>query len=295
MPDAERIKELRDLAFDTCQKAIMAAVDVCCPRLRITTRSELGKSIKTALRELRTDLFVPKNREISGLTLGEVYEAFELKHSEMPLVIASLRAYRTDYRDDIPKSIWEENEEFNETFGPVLAKNEAVSRSWFDILYRKALHAANQEGIHGQRPLPDSMDVLMALGGRITSLSGRADYTVWYEETTDQMSTNLACIEMKKRGDAKKAIPQCLGYMGVVHRRRVNLKKSNTDVYGIATDGRVFYFLGIEKGYVRISEPLTWDMHNPAEAGVIWRGLRAIVRQATALSPLNSRNPTDET
>ncbi|KAL2863173.1 uncharacterized protein BJX67DRAFT_364382 [Aspergillus lucknowensis] len=41
--------------------------------------------------------------------------------------------------------------------------------------------------------------------------------------------------------------PQCIGYMGVVHRRRKEAKKENCEVFGFVTDGYDFCFMKIDE------------------------------------------------
>ncbi|RHZ61932.1 uncharacterized protein CDV56_106678 [Aspergillus thermomutatus] len=45
------------------------------------------------------------------------------------------------------------------------------------------------------------------------NLNGKVDFAVWYEGDRNGMGTNLIAVEAKRRGDAKKGIPQCLSEM----------------------------------------------------------------------------------
>ncbi|KAI1833507.1 hypothetical protein DTO006G1_5111 [Penicillium roqueforti] len=73
---------------------------------------------------------------------------------------------------------------------------------------------------------------------------GRADYTLWYGETRamSEKAINLVIVEAKKKGMVSAGEAQLLGYMGIVHQERKTLRKVNTVVYGMASDGDEFHF-----------------------------------------------------
>ncbi|KAA8894540.1 hypothetical protein FN846DRAFT_755643, partial [Sphaerosporella brunnea] len=52
--------------------------------------------------------------------------------------------------------------------------------------------------------------------------------------------------EAKREGDVSRACGQLLGYMACVHASRVAAGRTDTTVYGVATDGFEYRFLSID-------------------------------------------------
>jgi hypothetical protein len=57
-----------------------------------------------------------------------------------------------------------------------------------------------------------SLQLDVILKGKKRVVSGRADYTLWYDDHS--LGTNLIIIEAKKQGAYSEGFCQCLGYMG---------------------------------------------------------------------------------
>ncbi|KAJ5458273.1 hypothetical protein N7475_009661 [Penicillium sp. IBT 31633x] len=117
------------------------------------------------------------------------------------------------------------------------------------------------------------------------ALIGKPDYAVWYGKV-DDTAVNIVVVEAKSIGSAGKGIPQCLGYMGMVHRLRQREKKKNCTVYGMATDAQAFFFL-------KIDEKSKWSMVSAvALTGKFNHVLGMLVyllRKASEASPTHSK------
>lgn len=87
-------------------------------------------------------------------------------------------------------------------------------------------------------------------------LQGLCDYSMCYryasEEDTHVLGLGLVIYKTKK-SSASSTIPQCLGYMGIMHnmRKLAGIKGESARIYGVSTDSFWFYFLSInEQGQV---------------------------------------------
>ncbi|KAJ5209159.1 hypothetical protein N7449_003538 [Penicillium cf. viridicatum] len=78
------------------------------------------------------------------------------------------------------------------------------------------------------------------------ALVGKPDYAVWYGNV-DDTAVNIVVVEAKSQNAACKGVPQCLAYMGMVHRLRRREKKKNCTVYGMTADAQYFFFLKIDE------------------------------------------------
>lgn len=128
-------------------------------------------------------------------------------------------------------------------------------------------------------------------GDKVANVHGRADYTVWYEkQSVDPMALNLVVVEAKRSGRATSGIPQCVGYMSIVHKKREEAAR-NSVVFGFSTDGLQFCFIKIEKvaGQAVVSRSAWLDWRKRDQANLIYSSIRAIVRHAQRISPSHSR------
>ncbi|KAJ5828037.1 uncharacterized protein N7525_006290 [Penicillium rubens] len=78
------------------------------------------------------------------------------------------------------------------------------------------------------------------------ALVGKPDYAVWYGNI-DDTAVNIVVVEAKSQNSAGQGVPQCLAYMGMVHRLRQREKRQNCTVYGVAADAQYFFFLKINE------------------------------------------------
>ncbi|KAL2821008.1 hypothetical protein BDW59DRAFT_164413 [Aspergillus cavernicola] len=84
-----------------------------------------------------------------------------------------------------------------------------------------------------------------------------------------------------------------VGYLGVVHQLRKRAEKTNTPVYGFATDGFDFYFFMIgEESVLQQAKKLNQD--DGEQKLVIYSTLQAIVRQVRELSPMHTRQHSEK-
>ncbi|KAJ5964768.1 uncharacterized protein N7479_004644 [Penicillium vulpinum] len=115
-------------------------------------------------------------------------------------------------------------------------------------------------------------------------LTGRPDYTLWYG-TEAEVAVSVVVVEAKSGASAMSGVSQALAYMGCVHRRRKDLMKTDTTVYGVATDGQYFVFLKINNNS-EWSEYIISARNNNFQEVI---GLLVhIFRTAMTISPLQS-------
>ncbi|KAJ5535389.1 hypothetical protein N7527_001643 [Penicillium freii] len=117
------------------------------------------------------------------------------------------------------------------------------------------------------------------------TLVGKPDYAVWYGNVNDT-AVNIVIVEAKSQNSASKGVPQCLAYMGMVHRLRQREKKKNCTVYGVTADAQFFIFL-------KIDEKSRWSAVSvTAVAGKFDHVLGMLVyllRKASEASPIHSK------
>lgn len=75
-------------------------------------------------------------------------------------------------------------------------------------------------------------------------LVGRADYSLWYGNEED-VAVSVVIVETKGTLSVSTGVSQTFGYMGCVHRRRKDLQKKDSTVYGVVSDGVYWWFLKI--------------------------------------------------
>ncbi|KAJ5926428.1 hypothetical protein N7516_008201 [Penicillium verrucosum] len=68
-------------------------------------------------------------------------------------------------------------------------------------------------------------------------LVGRPDYSLWYGDEED-VAVSIVVVETKGGAGPSTGVSQTLGYMGYVHRRRKDLQKLDSTVYGVVSDGQ---------------------------------------------------------
>ncbi|KAJ5200019.1 hypothetical protein N7491_009182 [Penicillium cf. griseofulvum] len=122
------------------------------------------------------------------------------------------------------------------------------------------------------------------LHGQKVNLSARPDYGIWYGEH-EAVCLNVLIVEAKKV-DIGSGAAQALGYMGCIHRERKRFPKRESTVYGMATDGTMFWFF-------KISDDSKWSQHvvpapeNHYES--VFGLLVYLFRRAALASPTHSK------
>ncbi|KAJ5822724.1 hypothetical protein N7447_005064 [Penicillium robsamsonii] len=117
------------------------------------------------------------------------------------------------------------------------------------------------------------------------ALVGKPDYAVWYGNV-DDIAVNIVIMEAKSQNSTSQGVPQCLAYMGMVHRLRRREKKKNCTVYGVTADAQFFFFL-------KIDEKSRWSTVMVTAAGGkfdhILSMLVYLLRKAREASPTHSK------
>ncbi|OBT50282.1 hypothetical protein VE04_09482 [Pseudogymnoascus sp. 24MN13] len=122
-------------------------------------------------------------------------------------------------------------------------------------------------------------------GGQQKLLAGYADYTLFYDDSRIQaMATNLLIVEAKRQNSTDSALSQLVSYMGIVHATRKEEGKTNSVVFGLASDGNSFRFCRIDNdGNFAKSRLMEWEC--PQDRNKIYGMFRAIIRAAALSSP----------
>lgn len=117
-------------------------------------------------------------------------------------------------------------------------------------------------------------------------LSGFADYTVWYDARKSTLATNLIIVEAQKLGGTDMCLPQLSAYMGAVHDIRKEEGKTNSTVFGAASDGNLFRFCRVDNdGRWSQSFLLEWEQGQESQ---IYSMFRTLIRIAALSSPSTS-------
>ncbi|KAJ5639258.1 uncharacterized protein N7484_007120 [Penicillium longicatenatum] len=111
--------------------------------------------------------------------------------------------------------------------------------------------------------------------GKKWNLNGKSDYTV-----------------CKGEGKGMTGLPQSLGYMGIVHRRRKLLGKNDCTVYGVCCDDVHFLFLKLDN-YSRWSERLIIARNDKYET--VFGPMVFMMKKAMLLSPMHSKESSAQT
>lgn len=123
-------------------------------------------------------------------------------------------------------------------------------------------------------------------------LCGSADYSVWYDTRESNLATNLIIVAAKKSGWTDLCLPQLTAYMGAVHDIRKEEGKTNSTVFGVATDGNMYRFCRIDNDG-RWSESFLLEWKRKEQKPKIFAIFRHLIRIAALSSPSTSptKNP----
>ncbi|KAJ5501304.1 hypothetical protein N7453_006121 [Penicillium expansum] len=117
-------------------------------------------------------------------------------------------------------------------------------------------------------------------------LIGRPDYSLWYG-TKEDVAVSVVVVEAKSGATATSEVPQTLGYMGCAHRKRKELGKMDSTVYGVVSDGQYFVFL-------KINDDSEWCEHIVSARLNNYRQVLGLLvhifRAATIMSPMQSEH-----
>ena len=202
------------------------------------------------------------------------------------------------YLSDNVKRVFSVTSQFNQG-------TEAFSRTIIDQILISAIYEENaqsrpSDSISSTPEDPASLSLQyettlerqVIYDGEERLLSGSADYTVWYEpKTPKNLSANLIIVEAKKMNGTDTCLGQLAAYMGIVHNFRKEEGKTNSVVYGIASDGLSFRFCRIDNEDCWSSSKLLEWKRNDKTA--IYSIFRILIRIAALSSPSTSplKNP----
>ncbi|CAI7651699.1 unnamed protein product [Penicillium viridicatum] len=132
-------------------------------------------------------------------------------------------------------------------------KNEALIRCRMNILLFAVLDVVMMSAPEDAQPLNLQTETHLIsrpfkAKREYWRAQGQCDYTVWYGEEALEQAINLVIVETKRPGSVSSGEGQALGYMAIVHEERKASKRArNSTVYGVATDGKTFYFMCINE------------------------------------------------
>ncbi|KAJ5969032.1 hypothetical protein N7501_005280, partial [Penicillium viridicatum] len=132
-------------------------------------------------------------------------------------------------------------------------KNEALTRCRMNILLFAILDVVTMSAPEDAQPLNLQTETHLIsrpfkAKREYWQAQGQCDYTVWYGEEVHEHAINLVIVETKRPGSVSLGEGQALSYMAIVHEERKASKRArNSTVYGVATDGKTFYFMCINE------------------------------------------------
>ncbi|KAJ5967220.1 hypothetical protein N7501_003468 [Penicillium viridicatum] len=256
--------------------------------------SQLKASIASLTSIVQGDQSELPTIAISSLNFGDVQVMLKLNHSlsnlefrtQPPVELSPIYAQWLDMtRNAFGKS--ETNEALTRLTQNnllVFAHNYVTSQpdSTPTDLHMNELHL-NAEGLWRYGPVTHK--------GLKYDLVGRPDYSLWYGNEED-VAVSIVVVEAKGGAGASSGVSQTLGYMGCVHRRRKDLQKVDSTVYGVVSDGQCWVFL-------KINNDSEWTEHMiPTRLGNYQEVLGLLMhmfRTAATMSPIQSEKTSVQT
>ncbi|KAL4782579.1 hypothetical protein BJX76DRAFT_358841 [Aspergillus varians] len=129
--------------------------------------------------------------------------------------------------------------------------------------------------------------------GKMTEIQGCMDFALWYG-SRENVETNMVVVEAKRLHNASLGVPQAIIYMAILHNARKQAGRTNSPIYGIATDSWDWNFLRLDPNGVVSTRFVNWHK-DPIEVISL---IHKIMDQAACLTPVSSqalsRQPTVE-
>ncbi|KGO37473.1 hypothetical protein PEX1_101350 [Penicillium expansum] len=122
-------------------------------------------------------------------------------------------------------------------------------------------------------------------------LNAEANWSLWYGPKED-VAVSVVVVEAKSGATATSGVSQTLGYMGCVHRKRKELGKMDSTVYGVVSDGQYFVFLKINNDSQWCEYIVSARLNNYRQVLGL---LVHIFRAAAVMSPIQSENTSVQT
>ena len=123
---------------------------------------------------------------------------------------------------------------------------------------------------------------LPATYGDITAVTGRIDHGIGFVCRNRSFHTLLFIVEAKPNLTVAQAIPQLVVYLACIRQSRIQRGRTDTSVYGLASDGVQFIFVTISsEGIIRMTSPLhiSWDFQQ------VMGRLKYILEKTASMSP----------
>ncbi|KAJ9265274.1 hypothetical protein DTO195F2_1886 [Paecilomyces variotii] len=255
--------------------------------------------IRSSLRDFLLP-FSAKTKPVADMTCKEVCEFFRL--TDDLSFDWSLEPHERKTVPDYLKSILED-------YNLCMAgsrENEALVRTRLDAILMTTLAAkkkgewgqtwgasmesvASYKSLHLQFETPLKCPVMHK--NREIILNGRADYSLWYE-TVDEPESNMVVVEAKAHEGDRTGEWQTLTYMAIIHSARKKAGRSDTTIYGVATDSHRFIFMRLDNNSKWSKLETTWD--TPEGAITVISHLHKIMDHAAMLSPVATRQSASE-
>ncbi|KAL4783775.1 hypothetical protein BJX76DRAFT_357679 [Aspergillus varians] len=207
-------------------------------------------------------------------------------------------------RRNIPDHLKRLLNDYDLAFGKA-EKNEAVVRARIDAIVLTTLAAKKREelGQHGGGKgsgkrtstqstksyksihwgLERTLKLPWVVDGKKCLLTGKMDYALWYGRK-EEAETNMVIVEAKRYGSHAVGRDQVIAYMAMLHHGRKKASRTNTAIYGIASDSYDWTF-------IRLSPQGTLSVHNldwkdGCGAEEIVSHLHNVMDHAALLSPV---------
>ncbi|KAF5379526.1 hypothetical protein D9615_006508 [Tricholomella constricta] len=175
----------------------------------------------------------------------------------------------------------------------VLCECLAVMASWLDLLLAILLkRKTSREAI--RQPSQRMADVHRHLG--IPSKSTAKFHSPTWKAPNRLFHSLILCVEAKFHGSIFHAFTQLVVYLACLRQSRSNRGRSDTSVYGVATDGLSYIFVTItHEGVVKLSK--VFDVLQ-GELPLVLGCLRYILEKAMSMipnsTPEKGRSESDE-
>jgi hypothetical protein len=172
---------------------------------------------------------------------------------------------------------------------------EVVCRTIIDLILLDRLNALADDGSF-ERLLISAEVPMMARGrpgenSRTQVVKGRADWVLAWGEDKVNTGNVLVVVEAKKPGLAESGKPQLLAYMAAVQKERKKQKKINTSVFGVVSDGSLFYFAFLdEDSKFFVTLDLRWIVHKSQIIGHLDDILRSSIETSPHTTPVKGGN-----
>ncbi|PLB54869.1 hypothetical protein P170DRAFT_421507 [Aspergillus steynii IBT 23096] len=201
-------------------------------------KREIRQAFREARQERRREEELPKFLSSTSLSPQETLDSVSIR----PVWREGLRFWDFTSQDlpAVPLSLVESLEELGEMVqnSPV---NEAIIRMKVNIFIRSALRQAGYKRAHLQTER--RLQINRYINTKMHTITGFADYAVWYGDDPADESTSIMIIETKQ--SKENGLYQGLSNVAMVHYLRIKAGRSNRTVYGVSADAIEWQFVSL--------------------------------------------------